>query len=199
MTVSTAHSPDAVARVLSRAFQQDPLFRHFFPEDRRRADASFFTFRFLVAHARARGVIQTPADALHGAAVWLPSGHMHRSVVDMLRFGAARMVPHQGLGAVRRQIQASDHMQALHDQLIREPHWYLSLLGVDPGQQGRGQATVLLHPMLEQADRKQQICFLDTHNADNVSLYQRFGFRVEHEGIMPNSTVRHWAMRRDPR
>ena len=39
-------------------------------------------------------------------------------------------------------------------------------------------------------------CYLDTHNPNNVSLYQRFGFEVVHEDEIPGTSVRHWAMLR---
>ncbi|EKF73150.1 hypothetical protein A11A3_15147 [Alcanivorax hongdengensis A-11-3] len=199
MTTPLCADVDAIARVLAKAFQQDPLFRHFFPRPETRQANAFLTFRFLASHARSKGQIVITDGDLHGAAVWVPSHHYHRSVVDMLRFGATRMALRQSPAALLRQIRASDHMETLHRRLIPQPHWYLSLLGVDPTQQGRGLSRELLQPMLAQADSAALPCFLDTHNPDNVSLYQRFGFQVVHEGLMPGTTVRHWAMQRDPR
>lgn len=199
MKKTTQTDINAIARLLSRAFYNDPLFSYFFPDATRREQQSFYTFRFLATYTRRQGVINTTPDTLQGAALWLPSQHLDRGLLDMLRFGALRMVLPQGSGALARQLLASDHMQAIHSMQLSGKHWYLSLLGVEPNQKGKGLATGLLRPMLEQADEQGLPCYLDTHNPNNVSLYQRFGFKVAYEGLMPGSHVQHWAMLRQPR
>lgn len=199
MPVNNRTDINDIARLLSRAFFHDPLFVHFFPDPKQRERLSFYTFRALVAHACHHGSINTTSQSLDGAAVWLPSGSLHRSLLDMLRFGALPALMRQGLRAVKRQFDAGEAMQSLHDQLIHEPHHYLALLGVDPTRQGRGLATGLLQPTLDQLDRDGLPCYLDTQSPDNVSLYQRFGFRVIHEGVLPGTAVPHWAMLREAR
>ena len=196
---------DDLAHLFSRAFFHDPLFEFFFADPSEREAKAFFTFRFLVAHASHRGQILTSpqsleaTDNLNGAAVWLPSSAMQHSVLDMLRFGAVRALFRQGPGAIKRQMVAADAMQAVHHQAITGPHMYLLLLGIDPSQQGRGLSTPLLQPSLDRLDEQGLPCYLDTHNPNNVSLYQRFGFEVVHEDEIPGTSVRHWAMLRQNR
>ncbi|WP_421710924.1 GNAT family N-acetyltransferase [Alcanivorax sp.] len=198
MNVNDPLRIDAIARVLSLAFYRDPLFCYFFPDDSRRLAQSRHTFLFLARHAQHRGEICTPPGSVDGAALWLPSDALHRSVMDMLRFGALPML-RQGPAAVKRQLDAGDAMQKVHDGLMSKPHAYLLLLGIDPQHQGRGLATRLLEPTLERLDREGLPAYLDTHNPDNVSLYRRFGFEVVHEAPMPGTKVRHWAMVRGNR
>ena len=198
MNVNDRHRIDATARVLSQAFYQDPLFCYFFPDDQRRLALSRHTFHFLACHAHHRGEICTTPGTVDGAAVWLPSRALHRSVLEMVRFGALPML-RQGPAAVKRQLDAGDAMQKVHDALMQKPHAYLLLLGIDPQKQGQGLATRLLQPTLERLDREGQPAYLDTHNPDNVSLYRRFGFEVVHEAVMPGTEVRHWAMVRGNR
>ena len=114
----------------------------------------------------------------------------------MLRFGAVRALFKQGPGAIKRQMVAADAMQAVHHRVLTTPHMYLLLLGIDPSQQGRGLSTPLLQPSLDLFDQQGLPCYLDTHNPNNVSLYQRFGFEVVHEGDIPGTSVQHWAMLR---
>ncbi|MED5389523.1 MAG: GNAT family N-acetyltransferase [Pseudomonadota bacterium] len=189
------HDIQRIAQVLSRAFHQDPLFCHFFPDEQHRQPLSGLTFQFLARLASRRGEIVMPSENLEGVAVWMPSASLHRSVLDMVRFGALPML-RQGPAAVKRQLDAGDAMQRLHHSLMPRPHAYLQLLGIDPPYQGRGLATTLLQPTLDRLDREGLPAYLDTHNANNVSLYQRFGFEVVHEGVMPGTDVRHWAMAR---
>lgn len=194
MTTFDAPSGHEVARTLARAFREDPLFSYFFPRWARRERESYHTFRFLAAYAARNGAICAQGGV--GAAIWLPSVNVQRSIVDYLRFGGIPMAFAQGPGAILRQVRASAFMQDLHGRLAPPRHWYLSVLGVDPAERGRGHAARLLTPQLAVADRENAACYLDTHNENNVGLYERFGFRVVHQGRMPGTTVRHWVMLR---
>jgi ribosomal protein S18 acetylase RimI-like enzyme len=59
-----------------------------------------------------------------------------------------------------------------------EPHWYLSLIGVDPPQQGKGYGAALMAHALLQCDRDKQLAYLESTNPKNISLYQRHGFEI---------------------
>jgi len=49
---------------------------------------------------------------------------------------------------------------------------------VDPVFQGRGYATSLLAPRLKQADAEGTLCYLESSKADNIPIYEHFGFTV---------------------
>lgn len=192
-----SHNTNKIAELFSRSFYLDPLFKHFFPDDNTRGRLSFFTFRFIVAHAFKNGSIESVSSSLEGAAVWLPSSSINRGLIDQIRFGAINMYMKQGGDTINRQVKASEYMKSLHSSLLPSPHLYLSTIGIDEAHQKKGLASHLIQPMLDQADRAQLPCYLDTHNENNVALYQRFGFRVACQSTIPNSNVQHWPMIRD--
>jgi GNAT superfamily N-acetyltransferase len=77
-----------------------------------------------------------------------------------------------------------------------EPHDYLFILGVEPEQHGRGLGGALLTALL--ADRTPGLpCYLETFNPLNVPFYERRGFRVAGEGVVPGTAIRLWGMRHD--
>lgn len=80
-----------------------------------------------------------------------------------------------------------------------EPHWYLVPLSVRPEYQRRGLGSQLVRPILEQADREQLPCYLETSDPANVDYYRRFGFRVVNPTLatIPGGPA-HIAMRREP-
>ncbi|MFH7028088.1 MAG: GNAT family N-acetyltransferase [Heteroscytonema crispum UTEX LB 1556] len=49
-------------------------------------------------------------------------------------------------------IKALNPIEECHQQNMPQPHWYLSALGVAPSQQGQGIGSLLLQPVLQQAD-----------------------------------------------
>ena len=52
--------------------------------------------------------------------------------------------------------------------------------------------------MLDRCDREGVPCYLETHNEQNLGLYEHFGFEVKEKGVLPGSNRSHWAMLRNP-
>jgi GNAT superfamily N-acetyltransferase len=57
-----------------------------------------------------------------------------------------------------------------------EPHFYLGILGVAPGHQGKGLGGVLVEPVLEACDRGGFVAHLESSNPRNLGFYERLGF-----------------------
>lgn len=55
-----------------------------------------------------------------------------------------------------------------------------------------------MQPALARADANGLPCYLETQSADNVRFYERYGFRVAHEGEVPGHPLKMWAMIRRP-
>jgi len=85
------------------------------------------------------------------------------------------------------------------DMLKRHPHyrhWYLWFLGVEPECQGQGVGTLLLRSLSSKAEADRVPCYLETDRLQNVKLYERHGYRVEAEEVMPRFDFRMWFMKR---
>lgn len=190
---------ESLAKMLSRAFYQDPLFCHFFPNDAKRERQNLHTFRFMLRHTHQKGTIVSSAGSNDGAALWMPSDKMQHTKMDLLQLGLLPALVVQGPMAVQRQLDALEDMYSMHSAIISEPHYYLSAFGVEPEKQGKGLGSAILRPTLERFDHEGIPAYLDTHNPENVSLYLRFGFEIAHHGYLPGGAVMHWGMLRRPR
>ncbi len=199
MTTQFHAQTDTLARMLSRAFHDDPLFVHFFPNHAKRPQQCFHSFRFLLRHTALNGDIICNGNSTDGAALWLPSDAIEHSKMDLLRLGVIPALFVQGPMAIQRQLNALEDMHAMQNTIINEPHYYLSTFGVEPDKQGKGLGSAILKPTLEKLDREGIPAYLDTHNPENVSLYLRFGFEIAHHGYLPGGAVMHWGMLRRPR
>ncbi len=71
--------------------------------------------------------------------------------------------------------EVAGEMQQYHP---KTPHWYLSMLGVDPARQGRGLGSALLKHTLSRVDDEHAVAYLESSNMKNVPLYERHGFEV---------------------
>lgn len=185
---------DAVGAALGRAFADDPVMTYLTPklgdEERGRRLAGFFRAE---AKQRSRlGTVWTGAGN-EGAAVWAPPGRWRTTVRDglglalpILRAAGPRAIA--SLGVLSR-------MEKVHP---KEPHWYLAILGTDPVHQGKGVGAALMAPVLERCDREGVPAYLESSKLENVPYYERFGFRVTEDLVLPKGGPTLPLMWRDP-
>jgi GNAT superfamily N-acetyltransferase len=100
-----------------------------------------------------------------------------------------------GEGATRV-LETFERFEAAHPSA--EPHYYLSLLGTNPDQRGRGLGMGLLAATLERIDAEGAPAFLESSNPVNTPRYERLGFVVCGEFELPDGGPSVTQMWRDP-
>ena len=167
--IATVADAERAIAVLTLAFSSDPPNRWVWPAPWRYLEAFPAFIRAFGGRAFERGTAHC-IDGYAGAALWLPPG-VHADEEALVR------VIEQ---AVPQSLQAD--LFAVFEQLDRahpnEPHWYLPLIGVDPGQQGKGYGSALLRHGLAACDRDGTPAYLESTSPQSVRLYERHGFEV---------------------
>ena len=183
---------DTLARILARAFDDDPLTTWMFP-DHRPAQRLPRMFRALLREALPLQEVYT-VDKRRAAASMEPAGHLPRSLGwrANARMGLtmALLMRHRLLGRASGLLYFDRH----HPE---EPHWYLQMLGTEPEWQGKGIGSSLLAPILDRCDRTGEHVYLEASKEKNVPFYARHGFVVTEEMHLPKGPTM-WAMWRDP-
>jgi ribosomal protein S18 acetylase RimI-like enzyme len=90
-------------------------------------------------------------------------------------------------------------MRMIEDHHPLPHHMYLSVLGTDPEQQGRGIGSALLAPGLRLADEEGLPCYLESSKEQNIAFYARHGFVVRETIRFPKDGPSLWLMWREPR
>ena len=133
-------------------------------------------------------------DACQGFAVWVPPDARHNLTEFWeMMWDMARVV--KGTRRALNQWRLYRRIGALHP---KEPHYYLSFLGVHPDQQGRGVGHALIDTILQIADQQRQPCYLETETEKNVAFYTRHGYKVVNDFFSDDGQVHIWMMWRDP-
>ncbi len=189
---------DAAADVLIRAFVEDPGLLFVLPDPAERARLVPSLARAVVRYALRCGAPLVTQGAVRGVALWFPPDAPEPSADELAEIGITRVPEQIGPTAWQRFQRLLDHLDALHPQLMPEPHWYLALLGVDPASQRQGIGEALMQAVFTQADRDGLACYLEAPTEGNAHYYERRGFRVMMETDVPESDVHVWLMRRDP-
>lgn len=189
---------EPVGAALGRAFFDDPMFEYLLPDESRRARPMQWFMTLAAAYGHRYGRPQTTSGEPLGGAIWLPPGEASVPALRMVRVGLWAAPFRLGVGPLRRFMSIMDRFEKLHERDMHEPHWYLMVLGVDPPHQGQGVGSALIAPMLERADSEHLPCYLETAKEKNVAFYQRHGFEVVVDDVVPGG-FRYWTMKRPAR
>jgi ribosomal protein S18 acetylase RimI-like enzyme len=203
LSIRSATSADIapLAAVLARSFYDDPPFAWVLPDPRSRMvrlERIFATI--LRAEISGHGIsghdavdVAVSGDRLAGGAIWMPPGGWPPGIREQL------VTLPSYLRALGRRFPAGSNLTgALARVHPREPHWYLSTIGVEPDCQGRGIAGSLLRPRLRVCDRTGQPAYLESSKPGNVPLYQHFGFQSTGTPALPDGAPVITAMWRSP-
>jgi len=187
------------AQMLSRAFQEDALYVYLVPGAADRERILPYLFQFRLRYGLRYGEAYATSTGLEGIAIWFPSKNAHMTRWMLLRSGGLELFSKAGKEVIARISSFGDYASVLHQRHAPFPHWYLSPIGVDPAQQGKGYARLLLMGMLTRLDEEKLPCYLETQSEKNVAIYRHFGFEVVEESKIPGTTLTHWSMLRNNR
>ncbi|MBI2899759.1 MAG: GNAT family N-acetyltransferase [Planctomycetes bacterium] len=158
--------------LLAAAFMDDPFFRAMVPDPPRRR-----RWLRVVQTANLRTLL--PEGHVYGerdgAAALVPPGRYPLPLVRLLAF-FARIAPRSIEGHLPpRSWLRGWRMQDLIDRIHpREPHWYVSVIGVRPEAHGSGLGRRLIEHAIGLAGELP--LYLETTNPRNLPFYARFGF-----------------------
>jgi ribosomal protein S18 acetylase RimI-like enzyme len=193
----TSKDRNAGAAILQRAFAEYELLRYYYRDEKQRyAVARLFGLTTLSVCLK-YGEVYTTSEKLEGVAAWLPPGKAPFGIWQVILSVPLPVLFRFARQGVSRMMTFDRYSDAQHRDIVPYPHWYLHIIGVDPAHQGQGFASRLIKPILERIDKERMPCYLETHNLKNVSIYQRFGFKVVLEGKIPGTDLMSYAMLRN--
>jgi ribosomal protein S18 acetylase RimI-like enzyme len=195
----TDRQVEVAAGQLARAFFDYPLWTWLIPDEARRA--KLLPLSALVSVRW--GVLMRETyitDPAAGIAIWMPpDAHDGDLDPDGSRTGWHEFERQAGPWIVERlEAMSAEQRPRRDDAAAGQPYWYLPWLGVDPRAQRSGAGSALLAAMFVRTDAASVACILETEKAANVPYYERHGFSVSHEGVVPLGGPPYWTMIRRP-
>jgi GNAT superfamily N-acetyltransferase len=192
-------SVNTVAEVLARAFFDDPSTIYVEPDDSRRAQVLPVFYEVGTKYAHLFGEAYTTAGHIEGAALWIAPDSGDFTAERMAAAGGDKSFAALGPDAFGRFLTLMTHLSRLRAASMPSPHWYLTILGVEPSRQGMGIGSQLIQPVLKRADASGLDCYLETMKPRNVVFYKQHGFEVSAEGALPEHGPYYWTMCRRAR
>jgi GNAT superfamily N-acetyltransferase len=180
----------SLERTLVAAFHEDPLMAWLFPDEASRAERAAGFFRLNLEGGLWAGHAYT-ADDNRAVAIWSPPEvSMADDAQAFLRF----LDDHLGERA-RAALRCLAPTSTA--ELMQVESFSLKVLGTLPARQGLGIGGELVRHVTDRCDEEGIPAYLESSNIRNLSLYERNGFRVVDEVVVPDGPVI-WSMWRDP-
>ena len=165
---ANASEKQTVVNTLTLAFSGDPFNRWYLPDSDRYLDLFPKIVDALLDPAIAAETCFI-TDACEGAAIWYPPGVAPDDAVleELFTIAPPPQLAEElgGLLAAFEEFHPKD-----------EDCWYLPLVGVDPGHQGKGLGGALMKHANAVIDAQGALSYLESSTPQNISLYERHGF-----------------------
>lgn len=193
MSITRATATDApeVAELIATAFHDLAVAQWLVPDPEERVEILPANFRIWVDHALAHGQVHLTADRL-GVGVWFPR---NPEVPLPEPTGYAKRLAAACGDATER----FRHLDALFDKHHpKAVHHHLAFLAVHPKRQRHGVGTLLLQRHHSRLDAFGVGAYLEATSPGSKDLYERHGYRQEHQNFwLPDGTPI-WPMWRPP-
>ena len=188
------------ANCLAAAFDQDPLMSRVLPDapDARRAALETMS-RGALSISQSYGRTYTTSGQPQGVAIWQPPDISKNDLAELwslVTSGLLQTPFYLRWDRLPDLVWMMSIFTKMHEELMPDPHWYLMMLGVSPQCQGQGIGGKLIQPVLEEADRANVSCYLETTTSAAVRFYQRNGFQTIRQDFFAGRP--YWAMKRSP-
>jgi GNAT superfamily N-acetyltransferase len=191
---ATADDVPRLAGVLADAFKSDPVYTWMLPgrlrlKPRLRTMFAAEMDQYVLPNG---GTVWTTSE-YDGAVCELPPGAWEvpksmtgKEALRWLRAFGSRLPL-----AIRVQ-------RAAETRHLREPHFYVRIVGVRTSRQGQGIGSALMRPTLQRADSAGLPTYIEASSQRSAALYERLGFLHIDVLELPDGGPPVWLMRRAP-
>ena len=173
----TKNDINKCAKTLTQAFAEDKRLQQLAGEKNTKKRMQSL-YRFIVRASLKRGHVYASGPEMEGIVLWFPEGVTRLTTYDFFTCGGIGMILRHGFGIPIRMLRYENRATGIHQELIKEPHWYLFILAVVPEHRKKGFASRMMRPFLSFFDENKISCYLETGKGNNEFMYKHYGFEV---------------------
>lgn len=180
------------AQQYAKAMMKDDLHVYFFPNEKTRYRMLLSLYKFKLRNQIMDCYVTS--DNLEGLAIWeKPYGHHSTLTVNEVLNGI-RLIFECGVFSLIKMLKYQLWATKIRDNLIKDPYWYLDVVIVSPEFQGKGFASKLIKPFLDESSANGNKVYLETQNEKNIPIYEKYGFKLNKSFLMGDSGITQYCM-----
>jgi len=187
-----------LSKMFERVFFNWSLLAVLEPDEKIRRTRAHYFYKLSIKHLIKYGEVYAHSPEMEGVAMWVHTDYIEMSTWQMIKYGALKTIYKIGIKSMKKAEISMKFMENTHKELIKEPHYHLTWLAVEPELQRTGIGTELMNVILNKFSKEKMKCFLDTQDKQNIDYYKRFGFKLITERKYPNVDVMYWGMLWEP-
>lgn len=165
---------------------------YFFTDPKTRAQKLYDLFYFRLSAQRQFCLVTSPK--LIGLTIWEPPGSHHQFITGKEMIHGVPLLIKIGYKSLNRILNLSLYMSSLREKLIKEPYWYFDFVAVDPKFRRCQMGKSLIEYYLKLADKDNLPIYLEVQNVNYIGLYERLGFKIVHQSIIPETDIMSFCM-----
>ncbi len=178
-------------KIFALAMFDDDLHKYFFPDEKSRIEKLeyYYKFRLNTVHLNT----YKTSEKHEGFCIW-EKPNEHRSAITFNEvIEGFSLVLNIGIFSLVRIVRYQYWSTKQKKRLVSEPYWYLDTVVVSPDSQRKGFLKKMIEPFLLEADLKGQKVYLETQNINNVSIYEKYNFKLVSTQYF-NKKIKHFSM-----
>jgi GNAT superfamily N-acetyltransferase len=181
------------AVALADAFAQDPLWKAVLCDATPTQKVS--VFETPLWYCLKYGEVYATSENLEGIAAWLPGVASAFTPWRLLRSGAMGAALRLGWKIAKKMEPIFGPLDTHRRELMEGRDFvYLQIIGVATAMQGHGFGGTILRALVGECEQAGRPLYLETETEDNVRFYERFGFVVQRQIILPVVDLPMWLM-----
>ena len=195
---------NAVARVMADSFMEDPMNRAVLDGLEKAGKLMEAHSRIHTRHAIRTGMLQLLDDNPAAFLIGLDSRDASRlddwKLILRIYLSSVGVL---GFRDIRRLLSNSRKTGSVlsfswEKEFIKGRYYRIKIVAVDKSMRGQGAFRRMMTPLIAFSDTEQVPIIIETHNEDNVGLYQKFGFELVKTITSPRTEIRQYCMIRWP-
>lgn len=184
---------DSFSEILAKGFEGYSLFEYFCDN---KYDFNkmklFWSVALAASYKKAYSI--SDSEKLKGVAVFFPPEYRDIGIFSYLMAGGYKLF---GKLNVVKMLKFDSFAAKIKRKYSDKNTWYIYSFAVLKDSRGKGIGSKLLKTMLEHFDNEKQNCYLETLKAENIVIYQHYGFKLMEEVKVPGSDMTLYAMLRE--
>jgi len=185
--------------ILADAFKDDPIWAKFIKDNQIKAHRVNYLFGSPILYALKYGKAYASSSDLEGIAAWFPDSTADMTLWRTIRSGVFKYGSKMGMKATIKMAKTFRPVEKDRKEHMKNTSYiYITIIGVKQEYQKRGFGGKILQAIFEEADKTHTRIYLETGTLQNCKMYEKYGFKVLNEIILPRLDLPMWEMKRDP-
>ena len=181
------------AECAADAYQTYPLFKYFLGDKHNKENLKNL-WKVILKSFDENAICYSESKEVNGMVIWFVSDFNGTSAFKFLSSGGIFLPFSLGLGTLFRMLKYENHAVSVRKKYTNNTGLYLYNASVKTKAQGTGLLSKLIKPILKLSDEIDEIIYLETHNEDNVPLYEHYKFELCEANFISKTNLTHYAM-----